>query len=82
MLINSYFFVKNIYFHKTNLQKKSYIEYQTYYIQNTRTKDKKEGRNIKIRENEMGGSHYVIHSFESHNPFKLFNLYTFMQSTR
>ena len=35
------FFEKNIYFHKTNLQKKSYIQYQTHYIQKKRNKGKK-----------------------------------------
>ena len=24
-----------------------------------------------------GGSHYVIHTIDRHNPFKLFSLYTF-----
>ena len=44
-----YFFEKKIYFHKTNLQKKSYIQYQTHYIQKKRNKGKKETRNIKRR---------------------------------
>ena len=35
------FFEKKIYFHKTNLQKKSYIQYQTHYIQKKKNKAKK-----------------------------------------
>ena len=72
------FLEKKIYFHKTNLQKKSYIQYQTHYIQKKRNEGKKETRNIKRRKKkEMGGSHYVIHTIDRHNPFKLFSLYTF-----
>ena len=49
------FFEKKIYFHKTNLQKKSYIQYQTYYIQKKRNKGKKETRNIKRRKKKKWG---------------------------
>ena len=69
------FFRRRFIFHKTNLRKKSFIQYQTYYIQETRNKDKKETKNIKRRKKRKGGSHYVIHSIESHNPFRLFSLY-------
>ena len=72
-----FYFFEKIYFHKKNLQKKSYIQYQTHYIQTKRNKGKKETRNIKRRKKrEMGGSHYVNHTIERH-PFKLFSLYTF-----
>ena len=58
--------------------KKSYIQCQTHYIQKKRNKVKKETRTIKRRKKkEMGGSHYVIHTIDRHNPFKLFSLYTF-----
>ena len=73
-----FFFEKKIYFHKTNLQKKSYIQYQTHYIQKERKKGKKETRSIKRRKRKkLGGSHYVNQTIDRHNPFKLFSLYTF-----
>ena len=50
-----FFFEKKIYFHKTNLQKKSYIQYQTHYIQKRRNKGKKETRNIKRRKKKKWG---------------------------
>ena len=49
------FFEKKIYFHKTNLQKQSYIQYQTHYIQKKRNKGKRETRNIKRRKKKKWG---------------------------
>ena len=75
-------FFEKIYFHKTNLQKKSYIQYQTHYYKRKELKAKKRLEILKEGRKEMeegggGGSHYVIPTIERHNPFKLFSLYTF-----
>ena len=76
-----YFFLEEDLFPQNKSRKKSYIQYQTHYIQKKRNKGKKETRNIKRRKKiEMGGgggSNYVIHTIDRHNPFKLFSLYTF-----
>ena len=68
-----FFFEKKIYFHKTNLQKN-----HTYYKQKKqKIKTKKKLETLKEGKERSGGSHYVIHSTEIHNLFKLFSLYTF-----
>ena len=60
------------------IHKKAYIQYQTHYISKERKKRKKKRLEIlKEGKREMGSSHYVIHTIERHNPFKLFSLYTF-----
>ena len=49
------FFCEDLFPHNKST-KKSYIQYQTHYIQNNRNKGKKETRNIKRRKKkEMGG---------------------------
>ena len=57
------------------------IDLKSSYIlctkKKTEHKDKEEVKNIKRRKRKKCGSHYVIHSIERYNLFKLFSLYIF-----
>ena len=53
--IVTFFFEKKIYFQKTNLQKKSYIQYRTHYIQKKRNKGKKRLKILKEGRKRNGG---------------------------
>ena len=66
------FFEKNIYFHKTNLQKN-----HTYYIQKAENKDKKKLETLKERKERSGVATMSFIQSRIRNMFKLFSLYTF-----
>ena len=67
--------------------KQIYKKNHTYNTKHTiykrkEIKAKKRLEILKGGRKRNGGSHYVIQTIERHNPFKLFSLYTFLQSTR
>ena len=64
-----YFFLRRRFISTKQIYKK--IIHTIPNTQKKRLEILKEGRK------EMGGSHYVIHTIDRHNPFKLFSLYTF-----
>ena len=71
------FFKKKIYFHKTNLQKNHTYNTKHTIYKRKEIQAKKRLEILKKGRKGNGGSHFVIHTIERHNLFKLFSLCTF-----
>ena len=75
-----HFFLRRRFISTKQIYKKNY----TYNTKHTiyKRKEIKAKKRLEIlkegRKKKWGSSHYVIHTIDRHNPFKLFSLYTFL----